>query len=450
MAGTEIGAAEIRALVQPDRVHRRLYIDPAIFELEMDRIFGRAWLYVAHESQLKAPGDFVRSRLGRYEVLVTRHKDGTLHALHNRCAHRGARICASPSGKRTSFVCPYHGWSFRGDGSLEAVPHRESYPEGFSLEEPRNRLAQAPRVASYRGFVFASLAPDGPSLGEHLGTMTDAFDNLIERAPGGEIEIAESVFTLEYPGNWKMHMENANDVFHPSFVHESSVATARAAPRQGSALDDDQTREMLFANNFTRREWENVELVGSEAGHSYMSGFYKSGILAPTEEDAVRAEYRACLARRHGEVRAAEILGLDRFNNLIYPNISVNAQYHQLRVVHPLAADRTLVTSYCFRLAGAPDGIFHRAVRFLTNLGSPASMIFSDDVEMFARCQSGLTSGAADWIDVERGFGRDRDFGPGLRIATASELPTRVQFAAWLRFMVDERLAGAGVRQAAQ
>ena len=423
----------LRALVGPDRVHRRVYADPDVFALEMDRIFGRAWLYVAHESQLRAPGDFVRTTLGRYDVIVTRHSDGAIHVLQNRCAHRGARVCVAHAGQAKSFVCPYHGWTFGGDGALEAVPHRESYPADVRLDDPQRRLRRAPRVEMYRGFVFASLGADGPSLRRHLGPMTAAIDNLVDRAPDGEIAIADSSFQLAYRGNWKLHMENANDVFHPGFVHESSVSTARIA--RETRFDANQTRDMLQANGFSRREWENIDLIAFEAGHSYMTGFYRSGLLAPQADDPVRDVYRTAMTARHGETRTAEILGLDHFNHLIYPNLVINAQYQQMRVVHPIAVDRTLVTGSCFRLKGAPEEIFHRAVRFLTNLSSPASMIFSDDVEVFERCQAGLAAGDAAWIDMARGRDRPEQAGGGHYAATASELPVRVQFGAWLRHM---------------
>ena len=439
---TSLSAGEIRDLVQPDRVHRRVYSDPAIFELEMARIFGRAWLYVAHESQLRRPGDFLRSRLGRHEVLVTRDGDGRFHVLHNRCAHRGAQLCVTAQGNTRSFLCPYHGWSFRADGGLEGLPHRRSYPADFRLDDPANSLMRAPRVAHYRGFIFASLAADGPSLTEFLGPMTEAFDNLIDRAPDSEIEVADSSFQLEYRGNWKIHHENANDVFHPGFVHQSSVATAGAAPVAASAFDEGQTREMLLANGFTRREWESIELIGLPAGHSYMSNIYRGGMLAPQEEeDPVRARYRAALAARRGAARAAEILGLDRFNNLIYPNLNLNAQYHQLRLVHPVAVDRTIVASHCFRLKGAPEEIFHRAVRFLTTLGSPASMIFSDDLVVFERCQAGLADESDAWVNVERGYGQDAAGEGGGAVGRATELPIRMQFAAWLDYMTKAEAA---------
>jgi phenylpropionate dioxygenase-like ring-hydroxylating dioxygenase large terminal subunit len=209
---TGISAPEIRALVQPARVHKCVYTDPDLFELEMDRVFGCAWLLGAH---LRAPVDFVRARLGRCDVIIVRDENGAMAAFHNRCAHRGARLCATDRGSHKSFVCPYHGWSFRCDGRLASVPHPEIYPDDFRLTDAGHHLDPMPRVASYRGFVFASLAKEGPALLDHLGNMTEAIDNLIDRAPDGEISIAESSFALEYPCNWKIDMENANDVFHP-------------------------------------------------------------------------------------------------------------------------------------------------------------------------------------------------------------------------------------------
>ncbi|HUB95188.1 MAG TPA: Rieske 2Fe-2S domain-containing protein, partial [Stellaceae bacterium] len=298
---TEWSADELQALLGPDRVHRFLYTDRDIYELELDRIFGRAWLYAAHESAIKAPGDFVRTKLGRWDAIVVRDDGGAIHVLHNRCAHRGARFCTAPGGNARFFTCPYHGWSYRRDGWLEGVPHRRSYPDNFSLDDPAHHLAKAAEVESYRGFVFTKLAPSALSLRQHLGAMTDAIDNLVDRAPDGEIEICDTPLSVEYRANWKMHHENASDVFHPSFVHASSVVAAEQAPPAGSPLDRGQTREQLLGNAYTRREWESIELVGLPGGHSYMGGFYRGGLLSPNVTgDPIRERYRDALVARHG------------------------------------------------------------------------------------------------------------------------------------------------------
>ena len=293
--GTLLSNDEIRDLVRPDHVHRRAYVDPAIFELELERIFGRLWIYVAHESQLKKPGDFVRTHLAGNEVLITRHEAGKIRVLHNRCPHRGARICMVDHGTSRLFSCPYHAWVFRPDGSLASVPHRKSYPANFDLDDPQNHMQPAGQIAIYRGFVFANLNENPPPLAEHLGPMTEVIDNLVDRAPDGEVEMAQAGFTLEYRGNWKLHLENAADIFHPTFVHNSSVLPARHAPANASIIDQDQTREMLLANGFGTNEWEGIQLTGLAGGHTFMKSFYNSGVLVHEDSDPVAVRYKAAL-----------------------------------------------------------------------------------------------------------------------------------------------------------
>ena len=103
--GASINSDEIAALVQPDRVHKRVYTDPAIFDLEMERIWGNAWIFIGHESQVKSPGDFFTTTLGKQPVIVTRHSDNQVYVLYNRCAHKGAQLTvASPAVMRSSYV----------------------------------------------------------------------------------------------------------------------------------------------------------------------------------------------------------------------------------------------------------------------------------------------------------------------------------------------------------
>jgi phenylpropionate dioxygenase-like ring-hydroxylating dioxygenase large terminal subunit len=430
---------EIARLVEPGRVHRRVYADPALFELEMARIFGRAWIFLAHESQVPRAGDYILTRLGREDIIVTRAEDGRIHGLVNRCAHRGPRLCVAARGNTASFVCPYHAWQFRLDGTLAQVPHRKSYPQGFDLKDPALSLARVARIDSYRGFVFGAMAADGPSLADQLGVMTEALDNLVDRSPRGEIVQEGGILRQEYRGNWKFHHENANDILHPGFVHESSVAAAKGDKRDyaAAAYDDHQTHTQLVSNAFSVREWEGMELAGAPGGHSYMTGFYKSGNLDPGRGDAEFEAYRADLIRAHGAAKAEQVLAMDRFNNLIWPNISINAQYQQIRVVEPIAVDRTVVKVFCFRLKGAPEQLYRRAVRFLTNLNSPFSMIIGDDAEIYERAQAALASPYAEWLDQSRGLATDRQGAGGTTVSKGlSELPIRSQFQAWLAHMM--------------
>ncbi|MEA2983223.1 MAG: benzoate/toluate 1,2-dioxygenase subunit alpha, partial [Alphaproteobacteria bacterium] len=98
-------ADEIAKLVEPGRIHRRVYSDPDVFELEMERIFGRAWLYVGHTSQVPKPGDYVTTELGRQPIVMTRHHDNSVHVLLNRCTHRGAKVVNERKGHAERLIC---------------------------------------------------------------------------------------------------------------------------------------------------------------------------------------------------------------------------------------------------------------------------------------------------------------------------------------------------------
>ena len=140
-------AAAIRALIEPDRVHRDIYIDPALFERELERIFGRAWIWVGHESQVKNPGDYVTTTIGRQPVVMSRHSDGKVHVLHNRCGHRDAKVVGDRDGNARFFRCCYHGWTYRTDGTLRGVPMQRGYDAtGFDMADPRYGMMKLPRV----------------------------------------------------------------------------------------------------------------------------------------------------------------------------------------------------------------------------------------------------------------------------------------------------------------
>jgi benzoate/toluate 1,2-dioxygenase alpha subunit len=232
------GNADVAVLIEPGRVHRDVYTDPEIFELEMERIFGRAWLYVGHASQVREPGDYITTELGRQPVIMVRHRDGAIHVLLNRCTHRGAKVVNERKGNASRLICCYHGWSFDTDGRLAAVPVPEGCAAAF--DQSAFGLARAPRVGEYRGFVFASLAENPMSFEDHIGPMKRNIDDLVDRAPAGELALDAGMHRYVYAGNWKLQVENVLDSYHVPFGHASTVnkqgalraarATARARP----------------------------------------------------------------------------------------------------------------------------------------------------------------------------------------------------------------------------
>ncbi len=433
-------ATDIAGLLRPDAVHRDVYADAALFALEQERIFRRAWIYLCHESEITQPGDYVLAQLGPDEVIVARGADGGIAAMHNRCAHRGARVMMAPRGNARLFTCAYHAWSFRLDGSLDSVPAPEGYAKGFAGGGRGPSLTRVARVASYRGFVFGSGAAAGPDLPTFLGGLASALDNMVDRAPGGALVQAGGRLRMEYRGNWKLFMENVVDLVHPQYVHGGSVAVARER-RDTTTLEGQagQTAQMLLANGLRLSEWEKIGLHAFPEGHVYMDGFYRDGVIASERADPVFERYRMTLVETHGEARVREILAMDRFNNLIWPNISINTRFQTMRIVQPVAVDRTVVTSLFFRMEGAPPEMFDLSLRFLNTASSPASLVASDDLEIFERCQRGLVDPAAEWVDMSRAIGRDAPAVSGAVDAPGtSELPVRAQMRAWRAWMEAE------------
>ena len=432
---------QIRDMVRPGRVHRRLYTDPEIFELEMARIFGRAWIYVGHESQVAAPGDFVATRIGRQPMVMVRHDDGEIYVIHNRCAHRGAMVAGAEAGLVDEFVCCYHGWVYNTDGRLKGVPLNHGYPEHFDISAPGMAMVQAPRVASYRGFVFASLAEDGPGLEEFLGHMTTSLDDMVDRAPDDALEAAGGVFKHAYDGNWKLYLENLCDAAHPQFVHQSSVDAAR---EQDDAAWSDGSGEIavrqMRQNGAPYSFWENeVGIWTYPNGHSFLGDYHDDEKLVAALRDPTFKEYVDAMEAKKGAERTREILEVGRWNSNVYPNLSFMSQFRQLRVIHPISINRTEVYTYNFRLKGAPEKMFHDTIRFANVVNGTGSPVLTDDLEIYGRIGAGLPSDGYDWLEVGRGYTSDQpgDHGGRMGKNSTSEVYIRNMFDAWLGFMAE-------------
>jgi phenylpropionate dioxygenase-like ring-hydroxylating dioxygenase large terminal subunit len=438
-----INAASLGERLRPGRVHRSLYTDPEIFALEQERIFGRAWIYVGHESQVPKPGDFAQTRIGLKPLLMVRHEDNTIRVLHNQCAHRGAMVVATDAGHADEFRCCYHGWTYRTDGRLKAAPLLNHYPGDFDPADPRLAMLPVARMASYRGFVFASLAPDGPGLEAFLGPMTQSFDDMVDRAPDGAIEVAGGVFKHAYNGNWKLYLENLCDAAHPICVHQSSI---EAANQQSDTVHSDGAGEIavrqMRQNGAPYKFWESqVGIWAYPNGHSYLGDYHDDSKLVAALEDVAFRDYIAALEARQGRERARQILEVRRWNSNIYPNLSFMSQFQQLRIVHPLAPGRTVVYTYNFRLKGAPESIFRRTIEFANIVNGTGSLVLTDDLETYQRIGMGFSSEGAEWLQIGRGYASDRDNGDGGRrgLNSTSEIYIRNMFDAWLGYMTAER-----------
>src|SRR2546427_2135129 len=170
------------------RVHRDVYSDPELHELEHKFIFERTWNFLALESQISKSNDFVTGHIGRTPVLATRDAKGRLCAFVNVCRHKGAMLCAAEEGNAKYHVCPYHGWAYDASGKNVDIKDRKtgSYPPSFEAED--HDLVPLARVASYKGFIFGSLSDEVPPLENFLGDMRFFIDVVAE-----ETHVAEKI-----------------------------------------------------------------------------------------------------------------------------------------------------------------------------------------------------------------------------------------------------------------
>ncbi len=421
----------VRDLVQPDRVHRSVYLDEDIFDLEMERIFGRAWMYVGHASQIPEPGDFLTTSLGRQPVVLSRHEDGEIFVMFNRCGHRGAVVCNEPKGNARHFRCCYHGWTFHTNGLIKAIPLQAGYPKGTNLDDPSLGMVQVPRVEIYRGFVFASLAVDGPSLATYLGPIVQTIDDICDRSPVGEVEITGGVHRYEFQGNWKTQMENLNDLYHVPHSHESTTSGGRQFQRTGTATGSRLSREDGSPISF----WDQTGVWAFDGGHSYCGRMPNANPVSREEHP----EYVAALEARLGEERTAQVLNVHWHNALIYPNLCLQSMAQHIRVIRPLTVNRTEVQVYPIKLKGAPEKLNQTVIRYLNVTHAAASLIQTDDLEAFGRVQRGLSTDGSEWVFLGRGFGQEQplDDAVGYRSEGTHELPLRNQYREWLNFMSE-------------
>jgi phenylpropionate dioxygenase-like ring-hydroxylating dioxygenase large terminal subunit len=208
-------------------VDRVIFSDQAIYEMELERIFARAWNFMCHESQIPKAGDFFLSFIGEESVIATRDKKGELQVLLNSCRHRGNAVCRAESGNARSFLCTYHGWTYGLDGQLIGVPgYKDFYHE--QLDKSQWGLVKA-KVASYKGFVFATMDQDAPDLEDYLGPVARMGLDLIA-AREDEMVMVEGVQKNIVGCNWKLAVDNLFDYYHVQISHASATMSDWKGP----------------------------------------------------------------------------------------------------------------------------------------------------------------------------------------------------------------------------
>ena len=418
-------SAALLSLVEEDRVHRDLYIDPEVFQLEMERLWSRTWIYVGHTSQVPQAGDFITVDIAAKPLILVRQADGSVRLLMNRCAHKGTKLVYDFAGNTGKTLrCPYHAWTYRLDGTLLNIPLKQGY-DGTGLRE--TGLAAVTHEV-YRGFIFARLA-DGPGLGEYFGDSLSSIDNLADRSPEGELEITGGCLRYLHNCNWKMFVENLNDTMHPMIAHASSAGTAKKLwEGKPAEMPKPMAIEQYapFANDY--KFFDDMGVRVYPHGH----GFSGVNFSIHSAYSSI-PEYEQAMQRTYGPERAKQILGTVRHNTVYYPSLTIKGAIQSIRVARPLAADKTVIESWTFRLKGAPAKLLERTVMYNRLINSPMSVVGHDDLHCYRSAQEGLAAEGNEWVSLHRNF-RPGERGE-MTCNGTSEISMRNQFRAWREFM---------------
>lgn len=399
------------------RVHGSVYTDAEVFAAEMERIFERTWVYAGHESELPAAGDYKTIVVGTQPVVLSRHEDGQIYALYNRCRHRGAVVCRQERGHSNFFRCRYHNWVYANNGDLIGMSQSTGYPDDF--DRSAFGLVPVSRIANYRGLIFISLSEVGPSFDEHLAPVRKYVDAWLGRSPVEQIELLLPPHRYEYPGNWKLQAENGYDGYHGNYVHLS------------------WQRVLQLSKESTVEEVQKYRQEGAARGLSNGHGLLeRPGSLNPASSWTARMmdrypEYAKAMSAKYSEAQLIDLSA--RRNIFIFPNLYLFDTH--LRVIVPKAVNRTEVQLYVYALQGVPDAINDGRIRGHERFYGPAGFGAPDDIEVFTEVQTGVRARGHEWNLFCRGQHRER-VENGERIGhTTDEAPQRALYRQWRQEM---------------
>jgi len=383
-------------------VNREVFASEHLLQREWDRIFRTCWIYVGHASELRQPGDFRTRQVAGRPIIFCRDQDGQIRAMLNVCSHRGATVCREREGNTRGFYCMYHGWTFKPDGRLHAVPGIEDYGPRFDREA--HALKQVPRFESYRDFWFLNFNPDAPALVDYLAGAKDYIDLVVEQSPSGQMEIISGTQEYDIKANWKLLVENSVDDYHIIATHTTWIQyminsgvnmkrpKGQLLPSKGKGVDLGNGHLTIDNPNYRGRpvaSW--ISVYGEDA-----------------KEDIARI--RAELVQRLGEARAERVANTNR-NLAIFPNLVINdGSSVTVRNFTPVSAGRMKVTAWA--LGTVEETKEQRARRlhaFLTFYG-PGGFATPDDIAALESAQQSYAAHQdTHWNDLSRGMHKPAD-----------------------------------------
>ncbi len=423
-------------LVRTDEgvVSSQIFTDPEINRLEMERVFTRSWLFVAHESEIPHPGDFVTRYMGDDPVIVWRGQDGKVRVFLNVCRHRGRRVCVEDMGKASHFKCPYHGWTYSNSGELISVPFFEGY-QG-KLDKSGLGLYPTCGVASYQGLIFATWSDKAGPLNDYLGEMKWLLDILFGRTDG--LEVAGPPMRWEADCNWKLAAANfAGDGAHLPVTHGYLKALNLGAMRSP--------------------EIKNYRIV-MKNGNAAVLTFWPSDHRGPPYlalPESLWPEIERQLTQEQLEMMRCMVGSVGNlFPNMSFLTVSKHLPeewggpegefipFLTLRQWQPKGADRMEVWSWCFVDKNGPESWKEASKQcYLRNFGM-AGMFEQDDMENWGEITRSLQGPVARQLWLQYNMGLDvtpakgwKGAGKAYSQSLPVDLNERAFYGQWQRLM---------------
>ncbi len=344
-------------------IDRRIFWEPAVYERELERIFARCWLFVAHDSQLDGPGGFITTYMGEDSVIVARDDDGAINVFLNSCPHRGNRVCFADSGQSRAFTCNYHGWAFGLDGALKRMPKIGLYKStpGFRFEDWGLKRA---RVESYKGLVFATFDETAPSLAEQLGDFRWYLDAVLDTDEGGTEFLPGGATRSVMNCNWKFPADNfVGDIYHALWTHLGGSEPTLG--RHGGVVVENEGSYQVSVNG---HGWEfNDSFFGNAAtmGDREIIRYMKSRAAA------IEARLGTFRKNMWGSVASGTV----------FPNFSFLPGYFTFRTFQPKGPTRTEIHAWTLVPKSMPQEMKDRFRRGSMRTFSPSGILEMDDGE---------------------------------------------------------------------
>lgn len=432
--------------VERGEVDRRIFSDPDIFEQEMAQIFGRGWMFLAHESQIPKPGDFFEVPMGRDNVLVVRQLDKSIKALLNTCMHRGNAVCRADEGNTKNFMCTYHGWTYDLSGELVGVPGWENlYHE--RLDKSRLGLRSIAQLDTYKGFVFGTLDESAPPLLDYLGATGRLGLDLFTAA--GEVEIVPGIQKFVIPCNWKFAVDNLFDFYHPAITHMSAMTVMQERFRKmnaDAAADVDENR-ILDSGGAVAADGSKLDIstqpgLGADESLAIL-GEYGHAIGGPTY-DAL-AEINGMTKQEWRESpEAIDMLTpvgvrVGGYQSL-FPNLWVALLNGQLCLRVPTGPATTELWWFSFVLKDASEEDRRAQIARQQHTFGPAGMLEQEDGENWAQSTMQTYGQASRKIPqvlyMNLGMGKIiKEHGLARIESVTSEHPQLWTYASWAQYM---------------